>query len=81
MDEIQENIKALRAAGWTLAAVAGRLQVDWDTLKRWENGDRKPQARGAILMAFEVLLQEEPSKRKRYPGTHHLQRDRKNKID
>ena len=74
MSEFQDKLAELKNAGWTLAALADRLQVDWKTVKRWESGANEPPVMGAVLMALDTLMAEQPPKRRRYEGTHHLQR-------
>lgn len=46
-------LATLRAAGWAAEHVAVRVGVDARTVRRWEKGDRAPDAyRGAILAAL-----------------------------
>ncbi len=46
-------LATLRAAGWAAEHVALRVGVDARTVRRWERGDRAPDAyRGAILAAL-----------------------------
>jgi ribosome-binding protein aMBF1 (putative translation factor) len=40
---IGEQIKQLRLAkGWSKYRLAKELECHWDTIKRWERGDHKP---------------------------------------
>ena len=74
MNDIQQKIAELQAQGWTIAAVADELDVHHSTIRRWESGDRHPENSKPVLMALDVLTNRKPPPRRRYPGTHHLQR-------
>ena len=54
--EVQELIAALRAKGWTLAAIADYLRVDRDSVYRWERGLRNPANAVGVVMALKDLL-------------------------
>ena len=74
MNDVQVRIKELEAAGWTQAAIASELGVTWQAVHYWRSGERYPGMSNAVLMAMDTLLKRKPPPRRRYPGTHHLQR-------
>ena len=74
MNEIQEKITALRTAGWTLAAIADELGVHWYTAQRWQKGQQYPDTPKPVAASLDLLFDRKPPPRRRYPGTHHLQR-------
>ena len=76
MNDIQELIRQLEGEGWTLAAIADEVGVSWRTLKRWESAETYPDTSKPVLMALDTLMKRKPPPRRRYPGTHHLQRRR-----
>ena len=56
MSEVQELITQLRAKGWTVAAIADELQVDYDTVARWQKGTRSPSNAAAVRVVLAQLL-------------------------
>jgi len=75
MNDIQEKLELLQSKGWTVAAIADELGVGWSAVNRWRSGDRYPQnAKGVIALMDGMLHQKRVPKRRRYKGTHHLQR-------
>ena len=62
MTDVQGTITALRQKGWTLAALADELEVDYDTVARWERGTRSPANAVGVKMALAQLM-----KRRRIP--------------
>jgi transcriptional regulator with XRE-family HTH domain len=62
MTDIQELLIALRAKGWTLAAIATELEVNYHTVKDWLSGRHAPSNVGVVRRMLRQLLQ-----RKRIP--------------
>ena len=81
MNDIQERIHELEAKGWTQKAIADELEVTWQAVHYWKSGERYPGMPKAVLLALDALMKRKPPKRRRYPGTHHLQREAKKKAD
>ena len=80
-DEIRQQIRELIAGGWTLAAVADKLEIHYTTLARWRNGTRYPENARSVLLALTSLSSETPPPKRRYPGGHYLQRRAAGKKD
>ena len=74
MDEIIQKIEELRVKGWTLASVADELGVHRDTAYGWIARGHSPANPKLVSRALEGLRDCKPPPRRRYPGTHHLQR-------
>lgn len=75
MSDVQTKIADLKALGWTLAAIASELEMHWNTVNRWDKGTRYPDNPKPVLMALDTLAKRKRiPKRRRYAGTHHLQR-------
>ena len=74
MNDVQEKIAGLQSQGWSLAALADELGVHHNTVKRWRSSDRYPENVKPVLMAMDTFMKRKPPPRRRYPGTHHLQR-------
>lgn len=53
--DIATSITELRDGGWTLKAIAGELDTNWRTVKRWQDGDRHPRMPGLVLKALATL--------------------------
>jgi len=60
LDELQT--KNERGKKWTLAALAGELNLTVNTLEKWKAGEREPANEKAVLETLERL-----KKRKRIP--------------
>ena len=56
----------LRAKGWTVAAIADELKVNYYTIARWQNGARSPTNVAGVEVLLEQLLgkQRVPKKRR-----------------
>ena len=74
MDEIVQKIEELRGNGWTLASLADELGVHRDTAYGWIARGHSPANPKLVSRALDTLLKRKPPPRRRYPGTHHLQR-------
>jgi transcriptional regulator with XRE-family HTH domain len=74
MNDVQETISNLREQGWTIQAVADELGVHRESMRDWITGRYYPSHAKLVLAGLAALLDQRPPKRKRYPGTHHLQR-------
>ena len=74
MNDVQQKISDLRGKGWTIQAIADELEVHRESIRDWMNGRYYPAHSKPILMAMDTLMKRKPPPRRRYPGTHHLQR-------
>lgn len=74
MSDIQERLGELHSKGWTDASISDEIGYGRVTVFRWRSGERYPAHSKSILMALDALMKRKPPPRRRYPGTHHLQR-------
>ena len=81
MNDIQNKIADLEESGWTQSAIADELGVTISAVQKWKAGDRYPGMSNAVIMAMDTLMKRKPPPRRRYPGTHHLQRKRDESRD
>lgn len=59
-------LQSLREKGWTTAAIADAVGVDWYTVRRWVLGVRSPANGNAVLVMLDSLLwQKHVPKRRR----------------
>ena len=72
--EIKGQITGLIAGGWTVAAIADKLEINYSTLTRWRNGTRYPENARSVLLALTGLSSETPPPKRRYPDGHYMQR-------
>ena len=77
MNDIQEKLLELQARHWTLAAVADAVGLTVNAVEKWKAGDTYPRSSKAVMLALDTLVKRRPPKQRRYPGTHHLQRAKK----
>ena len=56
MTDIQELLTQLRAKGWTVAAIATELEVNYHTVKNWQSGKHAPSNIGVIRRTLTQLL-------------------------
>ena len=61
---IVELIKKLRTQGWSYAALAHQLGVQWLAVRRWEYGERKPARAESLARELAALLGVEPPPRR-----------------
>jgi hypothetical protein len=67
MTEIQELLTALRAKGWTHAAIADEVEVNQHTVYKWQKGIQTPSNGGAVRQTLQQLLRRKRiPKKKRY---------------
>jgi DNA-binding XRE family transcriptional regulator len=67
MTEIQNLLGALQDKGWTKAAIADAVEVDYSTIYKWEKGIHTPSNEGPVRKVLETLLtQRRIPKRRRY---------------
>jgi hypothetical protein len=67
MTEINDLIVELRGKGWTVAAIADELGVDYYTIYKWQKGIHAPANPRAVQRVLgELLKQRRIPKRKRY---------------
>jgi IS30 family transposase len=77
MDEVKTKIAELQDKGWSISALADELGVQPWTVTRWIKGERNPENPKTVLLALDAIGRKRNiPKRKRYPGTHHLQRNK-----
>ena len=81
MNDVQEKLSELQAYGWTLASIADELGITSGAVVKWKSGERYPGAARLVLTGLGALAKRRPPKQRRYPGTHHLQRDRKSETE
>ena len=79
MNDVQLKLGELKEQGWSLAALADELGMHWNTVNRWDKGTRYPDNPRPVVMALDALTKRKPPPRRRYPGTHHLQRKSRKK--
>ncbi len=78
MTDISERITELRAKGWTVAAIADELQVNYYTVVRWQNQSRLPTNSAGVRMILERLIRRKRiPKRRRYGPDAPQRRPRK----
>jgi DNA-binding transcriptional regulator YiaG len=76
MTDIQELLAALRTKGWTIAAIASELEVNYHTVKSWHSGKHAPSNIGVIRRTLRQLLQRKRiPKQRRYITRRTQQRD------
>ncbi len=67
MNEIQAKIAQLQEKGWTLAAIADKLEVTSDTVENWRANRRNAtNAKGMLVILDELLKQKRIPKQRRY---------------
>jgi lambda repressor-like predicted transcriptional regulator len=68
--EIQELLAQLRAKGWTYAAIATEMEVEYHTIVKWQRGIHMPRSAGAVRRTLQHLLRRKRiPKQKRYTRT------------
>ena len=55
MNDIQARIAKLQENGWTLAAIADKLEAGHNTVEKWKAGDRYPRLEKPIIDALNQL--------------------------
>jgi transcriptional regulator with XRE-family HTH domain len=68
---IQIKLAVLQARGWTLAALADRLEQTVNTLEKWKAGDRNPANEKAVLAMLDNIekLKRIPKRRRYIKGS------------
>ncbi len=67
MSEVQELLSALKAKGWTYAAIADEIGVTSDAVEKWKGGLRQPSNRKITSIALTALLEKKHvPKQRRY---------------
>ena len=56
-DGVAQALAELEERGWTLAAVADELGVNWLAVYRWRDGTRFPENPNLVLTKIEILAQ------------------------
>ena len=74
MNEVQAKLAELQENGWSLAAIADETGNHLSTIEKWKSGMHQPSNSRLVLRGLDSLLGMKAPKRRRYPGTHHLQR-------
>jgi orotate phosphoribosyltransferase-like protein len=76
MNEVQDLITQLREKGWTVAAIADELQVNYDTVARWQKGTRSPANEAAVRVFLDQLMRRRRiPKQRRYKKSPPVSRD------
>jgi transcriptional regulator with XRE-family HTH domain len=65
MTEIQDLLTQLRAKGWSIAAIADDLKVNYYTIYRWEQGLTSPSNPAPVCRMLAEMLQQEAIPKKR----------------
>jgi len=71
MTDIQELLAQLRVKGWTHAAIAMELEVNYLTVYKWQKGIHAPSNVGVVRRTLRQLLT-----RKRIPKQRRYKRKR-----
>ena len=80
--EIQWRISKLVDDGWTLQAIADRLEVHRVSVYEWKNGKHVPTHVNLVMMALDALADKTPPKKRRYgPDGHYMQRRAREQTD
>jgi transcriptional regulator with XRE-family HTH domain len=67
MTETQALLTLLRAKGWSIAAIADAVKVNYYTIYRWEQGDTSPSNPAPVSrMLWEMLLHGDVPKKRRF---------------
>jgi hypothetical protein len=67
MTETQALLTILRAKGWSIAAIADDLKVNYYTIYRWELGMTSPSNPAPVCrMLWDMLLKDEVPKKRRF---------------
>ena len=74
MSAVKQRIRELIEKGWTYQAIADALEVHRTSIHDWESDRHQPAHPNMVVMALDTLTKRKPPPRRRYPGTHHLQR-------
>jgi len=71
MNDIQARIAILQENGWTLAAIADKLEAGHNTVEKWKAGDRYPRLERPIIDALSQLAKVKriPPKRRYKKGS------------
>ncbi len=74
MNDVQARIIQLKQRGWTLAAIAGELDVTPNAVEKWQAGDRHPNSAKAIFALLDQLAKQKriPKKRRYAKNSHQL---------
>lgn len=60
---VEQGLAQLEEQGWTLAAVADELGMNWLAVYRWRDGTRTPENPQFVLNKIEELAQYRPAPR------------------
>jgi len=67
MNEIQEKIAQLQENGWSITALAERIEQARVTVDKWKSGERNPANHKAILALLDQVAKEKRvPKQRRY---------------
>jgi len=67
MNEVQLAIAKLQEKGWTVAALADKLDQSISTVEKWKSGERNPaNSKSVIEMMHHIAKQKRVPKKRRY---------------
>lgn len=71
MNDIQEKLAQLQNNGWSITALAERIEQARVTLDKWKSGERYPASPRAILALLDQVAKEKriPPKRRYQQGS------------
>jgi transcriptional regulator with XRE-family HTH domain len=61
--EVQKLLEELSSKGWTLAAIAKELGVDYSTVYRWRRGRHRPDNLNAVTIVLRQMIETSAPKR------------------
>ena len=64
-NDVQVQLRDLRAKGWTLASIAEEMGTHWTAVYKWQAGERYPRNVRPVLVALRAL-----AGRRRVPKRH-----------
>ena len=63
--DVQQEVADLRERGWTTAAIADAVGVQWPTIYRWVKGSRTPaNAAGVVALLRQMKRRSVPPRRR-----------------
>lgn len=73
LNRIQRHLQDLRKMGWTLPAIADKLDKSLSTIEKWKSGKNKPRNLEATYNAIKKLKNRKRlPKKKRYKKPRYL---------
>jgi transcriptional regulator with XRE-family HTH domain len=66
MNEVQQILRRLKERGWTLAAIADELGAHYNTVQKWNSGEREPANKVVVRELERLAARTRIPKKKRY---------------